>query len=57
MFDMFNAWQHEAEKPKCGEITKEEYDHWRYNYLRIKAERLKAELDARRAKKIAEPTE
>jgi transcriptional regulator with XRE-family HTH domain len=57
MFDMFNAWQHEAEKLKAGTITKEEYDHWRYNYPRIEAERLKAELDARRAEKNAEPTE
>lgn len=48
MFDMFNAWQHEAEKLKHDEITKEEYDTWRYNYPRIKAEQLKAELDAKR---------
>ncbi len=48
MFDMFNAWQHEAEKLKHNEITKEEYDTWRYNYPRIKAEQLKAELDAKR---------
>ena len=32
MFDMFSAWQEQAEKLKNGEITKEEYDHWRYNY-------------------------
>ncbi len=32
MFDMFNAWQKEYEKFKKGEITKEEYDRWRYNY-------------------------
>ncbi len=32
MFDMFNAWQKEYEKFKKGEISKEEYDHWRYNY-------------------------
>lgn len=57
MFDMLNAWQHEAEKLKRGEITKQEYDNWRYNYPRIKAERLKAGLDARRAEKNAEPTE
>lgn len=51
MFDMFNAWQHEAEKLKRGEITKEEYDDWRYNYPRIEAERLKAQLDTRRSEK------
>ncbi|MCL2812807.1 MAG: helix-turn-helix domain-containing protein [Clostridia bacterium] len=32
MFDMFHAWQQEAEKLKNGKITKEEYDTWRYNY-------------------------
>ena len=32
MFDMFSAWQEKAEKLKNGEITKEEYDNWRYNY-------------------------
>ena len=32
MFDMFSAWQEQAEKLKNGEITKEEYDKWRYNY-------------------------
>jgi transcriptional regulator with XRE-family HTH domain len=57
MFDMFNAWQHEAEKLKRGEITKEEYVDWRYNYPRIEAERIKAQLDARRAEKNAKPTE
>ena len=32
MFDMFTAWQAEAEKLRNGETTKEEYDNWRYNY-------------------------
>lgn len=32
MFEMFSAWQEQAEKLKNGEITKEEYDRWRYNY-------------------------
>ena len=32
MFQMFSAWQEQAEKLKKGEITKEEYDQWRYNY-------------------------
>lgn len=30
--DMFSSWQEQAEKLKNGEITKEEYDKWRYNY-------------------------
>jgi transcriptional regulator with XRE-family HTH domain len=32
LLDMFSAWQHEAEKFRNGEITKEEYNTWRYNY-------------------------
>ncbi|MCI6824089.1 helix-turn-helix domain-containing protein [uncultured Ruminococcus sp.] len=32
MFDMFTAWNTQAKELKNGEITKEEYDHWRYNY-------------------------
>jgi hypothetical protein len=57
MFNMLNVWQHEAEMLKFGTITKEEYGTWRYNYPRIEAERFKAELDARRTEKNAEPTE
>ena len=45
MFDMFSAWHKQAEKLKNGEITKEEYDHWRYNYPKLEAERFKKELD------------
>ncbi len=32
MVEMFSAWQKQAEKLKNGEISKEEYDQWRYNY-------------------------
>ncbi len=32
MFEMFSAWQKVAEKYRKGEISKEEYDQWRYNY-------------------------
>ncbi len=32
MFDMFSEWRSESEKLKNGEITKAEYDAWRYNY-------------------------
>jgi len=32
MLDIFSAWQQEADKLRNGEITKEEYDAWRYNY-------------------------
>ena len=30
--EMINAWAEQAEKLKNGEISKEEYDNWRYNY-------------------------
>ena len=32
LFDMLCAWRRQAEKLKNGEITKAEYDDWRYNY-------------------------
>jgi transcriptional regulator with XRE-family HTH domain len=32
MYDIFSAWQAQAEKLKNGEITQEEYNDWRYNY-------------------------
>ena len=32
MFNMLNAWRQEAAKLEAGEITKEEYDQWRYRY-------------------------
>ena len=32
MFKMFSVWQEQAEKLKNGEISKEEYDCWRYYY-------------------------
>ena len=32
MFEMFSAWAEQAGKLKSGEITKEEYDRWRYHY-------------------------
>lgn len=49
MFDMLNAWHTEAGKFENSKITKAEYDEWRYNYPRVKVERLKTELDALRA--------
>jgi len=32
MSEMLHAWLEQAKKLKTGEITKEEYDQWRYNY-------------------------
>ena len=32
MLDMLSAWAEQAKKLEAGEITKEDYDRWRYNY-------------------------
>ena len=50
MFDRFNSWYKEAEKFKNGEITKEEYDHWRYTYPSVEAERTRERMDELRRK-------
>ena len=36
MLEMFTAWQEMTEKYRNGDITREEYDQWRYNYSQIK---------------------
>lgn len=53
MFDMFQAWQKQAAKLDAGEITKEEYDEWRYTYPQKEAAESKKSLDVLRAKKKA----
>ena len=32
MLEMLSAWAEQARKLETGEITREHYDHWRYNY-------------------------
>ncbi len=32
MFEMLSAWAEQAKKLEAGEITREDYDRWRYNY-------------------------
>jgi len=32
IFDILSAWQSQRTKLASGEITKEQYDQWRYNY-------------------------
>lgn len=53
MFDMFQAWQKQAAKLDAGEITKEEYDEWRYTYPQKEAAESKKSLDVLRVKKKA----
>lgn len=48
MFEMLSAWEEQAEKLKAGEITKEDYDRWRYTYPEMKAQQTRDQLDALR---------
>lgn len=32
IFEMISSWAEQAEKYRTGEITKDQYDEWRYNY-------------------------
>ena len=51
MFEMLFTWAEEKKKLDAGEITKEEYDRWRYTYPEIEAQRTRERLDALRKKK------
>jgi len=51
LLNSLSVWQKEAEKYRNGEITKEEYDHWRYTYPAVEAQRTKNSLDELRRKK------
>ena len=50
LLERFTAWQKEAEKYCNGEISKEEYDHWRYTYPEIEVQRTREALDSLRNK-------
>lgn len=39
---MLNAWAEQSEKYHNGDISREEYDQWRYRYPRSEAERNEA---------------
>ena len=51
---MFQAWQEQAERLQSGEITKKEYDQWRYTYPQMSAAKSKESVDALRAKQTAQ---
>ena len=58
MIDNLTLWHEQAKKLATGEITKEEYDHWRYNFPKAQAEQeAKKRRAARRAKSPSEPEE
>ena len=50
MFEMLSRWANEAKKLEAGEITRDEYDHWRYTYPAVEAQRTRDRLDALCAK-------
>lgn len=54
MFEMFDTWQREYEKFQNGEISKEDYDQWRYTYPKMEADRFKQAIDKIREKKKSE---
>lgn len=51
LLEDFITWQKEAERFRSGEITKDEYDDWRYNYPKVETERSSIARNARRGKK------
>ena len=51
LLERFTAWQKEAEKYRNGEISKEEYDRWRYTYPEEEAQRTRDALDSLRSEK------
>ena len=46
LLQQFSSWQKEAEKFRNGEISKEEYDKWRYSYPEVEAQRTRDAFDA-----------
>lgn len=48
MLDMFSSWQQQAAKLENGEITKEEYDQWRYKYPELDIMERKPKKPARK---------
>ena len=51
LLERFTAWQKEAEKYRNGEISKEEYDRWRYTYPEVEVQRTMDALDELRKSK------
>ena len=51
LLEMLCAWQEQAKKLNAGEISKDQYDTWRYTYPKMDAEQFKADLDRLRSSK------
>lgn len=51
MFDMFHAWQQQAQKLHDEELSDEGYNQWRYNYPQGEQDKFRQEIQAIRQKK------
>ena len=56
LYDMLYQWFQQEQKLQSGEITKDQYDQWRYTYPQMEVERTRLERTALREKRKAENT-
>ena len=54
LFGRFQDWKNESDKLKDEDISKEDYDHWRFTYPRVPAERFRDGQDELRQKRKEE---
>ena len=53
MFDMFHAWQQQSAKLENGEISKDEYDEWRYKYPELDTYQKRAKIPSQELSNFA----
>ena len=44
LLQMLHAWKEQADKLSAGEISKDDYDHWRYYYPKYDATQIWAKV-------------
>lgn len=44
LHQMLCSWQEQAGKLRAGEITKDEYDNWRYHYHKLDSTQIRANV-------------
>ena len=44
MFDLLHAWNEQQQKLKSGEITRNQYDEWRYHYPELDSRQIRASV-------------
>ena len=54
MFDMLHAWQTQAARLENGEISKEEYDTWRYRYPELDTFQIRKKVPSQEIGEITE---